>query len=214
MAPEVLQDKAYGVQADIFSTAIILAEMLIRKYPYSREVYEASMRTFDKMIIHGERPVVPEHAKHLPGRCNHENNSLRFVFSLQLVTASFLSIIDCMHHMCLLPKTYALFLPAPLLPALPGLTELIDGMWASDPLKRPNGDEVLAALRSVEEKRMQTATEVLEDLPADVVKVLRGEWCFLSCVVVRVLLFVCIRHVDGDGGIERIASRRCESAER
>ena len=50
MAPEVIAAKPYGSKADIFSFGIVVAEMLIGRYPYE-EYRHVSVRTFEKAII-------------------------------------------------------------------------------------------------------------------------------------------------------------------
>jgi serine/threonine protein kinase len=58
---------------------------------------------------------------------------------------------------------------------LPGLTALIRSMWLADPSKRPLSMTILDKLGEIDKQRKVNANEVLEDLPADVVKMLKDD---------------------------------------
>ena len=61
MAPEIFQSCPYGTKTDVFSFAIVLAELLIGDYPYKHLDPFLTTTTFEAAIISGVRPLLPSH---------------------------------------------------------------------------------------------------------------------------------------------------------
>eukprot|EP00475_Leptophrys_vorax_P022515 TRINITY_DN30668_c1_g1_i1.p1 TRINITY_DN30668_c1_g1~~TRINITY_DN30668_c1_g1_i1.p1 ORF type:complete len:589 (-),score=147.65 TRINITY_DN30668_c1_g1_i1:1042-2808(-) len=66
MAPEVLRNEPYGVEADIFSLGIVLCQMMTGSYPFASALVptaknlHTSVGSYENRIVAGERPAIPK----------------------------------------------------------------------------------------------------------------------------------------------------------
>lgn len=60
MAPEVISKKPYGIKCDVFSFGLLLCELIMGEYPYDQKKVPSKSEAFEKKIVEGLRPSIPE----------------------------------------------------------------------------------------------------------------------------------------------------------